>query len=158
MPKNMAIKFHLRTPGAKNPTAIILTFYFSGKRFVHSTGKKILPAHWDPSRERPKKIMAKELDVLGNVVTRPKYESLEILLNTISNAVDDRHNKCTTLGRPFTLEDFREAIRARSGKIDASIPTLKKYLDSVCAATIPYLQDVETVFGATRQPILKIAK
>ena len=34
----------------------------------------------------------------------------------------------------------------------------KRSLAKKLAATIPYLQDVETVFGATRQPILKIAK
>lgn len=115
----MSVIFKLREPESKRPTAIIAYYYFDGKRFVASTRRKIKPSEWDFRRERPK-------------ASYPNAQSLTAYLNSLSNAIIDKHNWLLSQGRYPTPDDFRQAMTERTGRLNVNRPTLLQHLDALC--------------------------
>lgn len=121
------VRFHLREPGSKRPTAIILYYYYDGQRFVASTRRKISPQDWDPRRMRPK-------------ASYPSAQSLTAYLNSLQAAIIDKHNYLLAIGRYPTPDDFRQAIAERSGRVNIGRPTLMAHLDALVEKAPPHSQ------------------
>lgn len=115
------VRFKLRSPRANKPTSINLRYCFDGKWFVASTRRKIHPQDWDFRRERPKP-------------SYPSAQSLTAYLNSLQTAIIDRHNYMLAIGKYPTLQDFRQAIAERSGRVNIGRPTLLQHLDKLCNA------------------------
>src|SRR5450755_3190620 len=47
-------KFVLKEPKSKEPTLIFLLYHFNGNKVKHSTGEKIRPKFWNPTKQRAK--------------------------------------------------------------------------------------------------------
>jgi hypothetical protein len=117
--KNMKpVKFKLRKPHSDRPTSINLKYYYNGKRFEMSTGRKITPKHWDEKKQRPKK-------------SYPAYTSLNAYLDSLNRAINERHNWILSQGGYPTDSDFREAVINASGQIKVNVPTLIELIDSI---------------------------
>lgn len=115
----MQVHFHLRNPDGKKPCAIILYYYYDGKRFTASTRRKIAPADWDFRRMRPK-------------ASYPAAQSLTAYLNALQSAILDKHNYLLAIGRYPAPDDFRQAMAERSGRVNIGRPTLLQHLDALC--------------------------
>lgn len=115
------VHFKLRSPDADRPVSINLRYCFDGKWFVASTRRKIHPQDWDFRRERPK-------------ASYPSAQSLTAYLNSLQAAIIDRHNYMLAIGQYPTLQDFRQAIAERSGRVNIGRPTLLQHMDKLCNA------------------------
>ena len=115
----MAVRFKLRTPNGDKETAIFLIYYYDGKKFQQATGRRILPKFWNTRTERPKE-------------SYPSYVSLKSYLDSLTAAINDRHNFLLSQGRYPTEADFKDAIQKRSGVLMRDVPDLMEVLDAVC--------------------------
>lgn len=80
------VRFFLDKPGGVDPTSIIISFSFEGKRLKYSTGKKILPEYWNQDKQQARYLRGfKEGSELNQFLINLKGEVNRIYLQMVNN-------------------------------------------------------------------------
>jgi integrase len=81
------ISFHLKRPGADEPTAIFVMLYANGKQTKIYTGETIHPAQWDKDDQKAKTRNRTENDTLNKNLARMGKQVLEFYRESVANGV-----------------------------------------------------------------------
>jgi integrase len=115
----MRYTFNLKNPKSEGETLIYFSTYFKseGKKFVYSTGEKILPNEWDFKYRQPNntigrtknaedhRTIKKQLDRYSNffteIINRYKNSNQEIDIETVRKEFDKHFKKVKTISNNF---------------------------------------------------------
>lgn len=92
-------KFVLKEPKASYKTLIYLFYNFNYQRLKYSTGEKIIPKNWNPTKQRAKETK-----------TFPEFFELNNRLNYIENAVSNVYRKILNDSRTPTPTLLKEEL------------------------------------------------
>jgi integrase len=92
-------KFVLKEPTSKEPTLIYLLFRFDSQVVKYSTGEKIIPKNWNPTKQR-----AKESRLLRD------SESLNERLDDLAQTVKIAHRDLLNENKQPTVHKLKEAL------------------------------------------------
>lgn len=109
-----SVNFYLKEPSSKEETPIFLQFKYNGKRFKYYIGHSIIPAKWDPKRQRVRNT---------NATTKTGDALLNDLINGLAQKVDATYKGAVSIPTPddfrFALDGFRKVVENRGEeKID----------------------------------------
>ena len=93
-----SVNFYLKDPSSRSETPIFLQFKYKGKRFKYYIGHSILPAKWDPKRQRVRNT---------NATTKTGDALLNDLMNGLAKKVEATYKGSIEVPSP---EDFRSVL------------------------------------------------
>ena len=93
-----SVNFYLKEPSSKEETPIFLQFKYNGKRFKYYIGHSIIPAKWDPKRQRVRNT---------NATTKTGDALLNDLINGLAQKVESTYKGAVSIPTP---DDFRSAL------------------------------------------------
>ena len=110
----MKSTFYLKQPNSDKETLILFSAYFKfeERKFVYSTGEKILPIHWDAKNRQPFSRGKKK---------SPKATAIQLQLDRYKKTFQQIQTRCQTFEEDFTTVILKEAFdnefkKAPSGK------------------------------------------
>ncbi len=113
--KNL-IKFNLKNKKELNvKTQIYLVFVFNKKRLRYFTGKRIEPKYWDFENQRAS-------------TKYPNYRSLNRVLKSLSNHLEENYNNLLVTGKKITVEGLKQLLDERLNKVQ-NTDSLFSYFD-----------------------------
>ena len=138
---NVKPKFKLKKKDSETPTSIRLLLYFNKRRFMHGTGKLILPTLWDEATERP---TTNQYQIKKAKVNDPEIKTNLSNLNTYLNNVSDEVKRYFALmeqqGEVVTPEILRTHLEEKFKGVEKPISvkeTLNQYI-------IRYIEEIKT--------------
>ena len=85
------IKLNLREPNAQKETPINVVIRYNGDKLVYSSGKRILPTHWDINFQRAKKSKEYPHAELLNSNLRSITHGIEVEIETFLKQNDQQY-------------------------------------------------------------------
>jgi len=112
--------FLLRDPKSNKPTLISCHIRFNNDRIILSVGERILPAEWDPSKQRA--INSKKY---------PHNSELNIWLDKVDSEIKSVFRSLNIDNLSPTPEVIKERINEKLfNKVNSKIPSLLNFIDS----------------------------
>ena len=118
----MKFTFFLKNPKSEKPTLILFTCYFKleKKKFVYSTGEKILPKQWD----------SKEKYLMGYGSNRPQhFGAISLQLNRYGEKFEEAQARCKKFKENFTSKLLREEFDTEFKRVRGESGFFKAYSD-----------------------------
>ncbi len=100
------VKFVLDRPQLDTPTFIVLLYRFNNTRLKYPTGKKIIPAQWDASKQRAYANQTTRKD-------RQPFVDLNTIIGRYQVAVEELANEFALSKTAFTAENFKTHLNDR---------------------------------------------
>ncbi len=106
----MTHTFYLKEPKSKKKSLIYFSCNFKeeGKKFVYSTGEKLLVEHWSKENNQPK---------LKGKIKDPNASTIQYQLNRYSKSFEDTESLCKVSGKNFTSLLLRDAFDKEFKKV-----------------------------------------
>lgn len=106
----MTSAFFLKHPKGDKKSLILFTCYFKdeGKKFVYSTGEKILPLHWDKESKQPK---------LRGANKASNASSISIQLNRYAEEYEKVYSRCKVTKEDFTSHILKKEFDTEFKKV-----------------------------------------
>lgn len=99
----MTSTFYLKNPKSKNKSLIYFSCYFKkeSKKFVYSTGEKILPEHWDQINRLP---------VFRGTKKANDRKAIKIQLDRYVSCFENIRARCLTVNQDFTSQLLKKTF------------------------------------------------
>lgn len=92
-------RFFLKEPNSTNKTLVYLVYNFNKQKLKYSTGEKILPKYWNPTKQRAKE-----------TAQYPEYPEFNQRLNNIETAINNSYRRLLNDGKIISPNVLKSAL------------------------------------------------